>query len=68
MILNHTDYRQSVYISDSRVTNISKSFIYKMAAKTPAGIDIERNHVTVTLIYLGYRRVTACSENGWNLK
>ena len=38
----------TVYLSDSRVTNISKSFTYKMAAKL-AGIDTERNNVTVAL-------------------
>jgi len=36
------------YSSDSRVTNISKSFTRKMAAK-PVGIDMKRNYVTVTL-------------------
>ena len=40
-------YQQSV-LSYSRVTNISKSFTYRMSAKTP-GIDMERNYVTVTL-------------------
>jgi len=38
----------TAYLSDSRVKNISKSFTHKMAAK-PAGIDAERNYVTVTL-------------------
>ena len=35
-------------LSDSRITNISNSFTYKMAAKTSWHIDIERNYVTVT--------------------
>jgi len=39
--------RQRV-LSDSRITNISNSFTYKMAAKTSWHIDIERNYVTVT--------------------
>jgi len=37
-----------VYLSDSRVASISKSFTHKMAAK-PAGIDMQRKYVTVTL-------------------
>ena len=36
------------YLNDIRVTNISKSFTHKMASK-PAGIDTERNYVTVTV-------------------
>jgi len=36
------------YLSDIRVTNISKCFTYKMAAKT-TGIYMERNYVTVTV-------------------
>jgi len=39
--------RQRV-LSDSRITNISNSITYKMAAKTSWHIDIERNYVTVT--------------------
>jgi len=39
---------KKTYLSDNRITNISKSFTHKMAAK-PAGIDMERNYATVTL-------------------
>ena len=47
----------TAYLSDSRVTNISKSFTHKMAAK-PAGIDTERNYVTVTLYTVSYTHLT----------
>ena len=45
-------YRQS----DIRVKNIPESFTHKMAAK-PAGIDIERNYVTVS-VRIRYRIVS----------
>jgi len=46
--LDYDHYKLKLCLSDSRVTNISKSFTHKMAQK-PAGIDMERNYVTVTL-------------------
>ena len=37
------------YLSDIRVTNISKSFTHKMAGRKLVGVDMERNCVTVSV-------------------
>ena len=34
MIIRPITYREKAYLSDNRVTNISKSFTHKMAVKT----------------------------------
>ena len=39
---------KKAYLSDNRETNISKSLPTRWRPKKPAGIDIERNYVTVT--------------------
>ena len=47
------------------MTNISKSFTHKMAAKKSTGIDMEQNYVTVALCITAPDSQNRCDGVGW---